>query len=281
MRDYALLVKFRLSLTVVMSAVLGYAIAATGSIGGWSMVLLGLGGFLVTGAANAANEILEYRFDAIMNRTKDRPIAAGRMSRLEALVFTVIALGAGTYILATWFNALAAVIGLISFASYAFLYTPLKRLTPFSVLVGAFPGALPPTIGVVAATGYFSIEACLLFSLQFFWQFPHFWAIAWLGAEDYKRAGYKMTIRSKGPDLLMAFYVLIYTLMLIPLGTLPTFYGMATQGALVVNTLLGIGFAVPAIELLRKPGRKAAKHVMFASFLYLPLLLTSLLIFKA
>jgi len=184
-QDYKLLVKFGLNMFVVFSAAAAYLTTIQTPIN-WAKVLtLSLAGFLITGAANALNEVLERDFDKMMNRTANRPLAAGRMNSSEAVLAAGIMSLIGLSLLAM-FNPLTVFLGSLSLISYAFVYTPLKRVSPIAVLIGAIPGALPVMIGSVAATGVLTPLAIALFAIQFLWQFPHFWAIAWIADEDYK-----------------------------------------------------------------------------------------------
>ena len=190
-RDYILLVKLRLSLVVVVSSILGYMVVANGN-GNWvDLLLLAAGGFLVTSAANALNQVLEKDFDILMTRTANRPVATGRMKASEAVMFAGLSCLLGIVVLAT-FNPLTALLGMLSLIIYAFVYTPLKRYSTLAVAVGAIPGALPVMIGATAFSGTLTLFAFCLFAIQFLWQFPHFWSIGYLGFDDYKKAGYKL-----------------------------------------------------------------------------------------
>ena len=192
LKDYSELVKMRLNLLVVFSSAISYAMAAAGNINWLQLGMLSLGGFLVVGASNGINQIIEKDFDKLMIRTANRPIATQRMSVTEASIASALMGIAGVLILGLFLNQMSAILAFAALLSYAFLYTPLKRISPISVFVGAFPGAIPPMLGWVAATGTIGVEALILFLIQFFWQFPHFWSIAWVLDDDYKRAGFKM-----------------------------------------------------------------------------------------
>lgn len=266
--DYLQLVKFRLSLTVVFSAVMAFLIASGGDFLWRQMLFLGLGGFLITGAANTLNQVLEREYDKLMKRTADRPLAAGRMSVSEAVLFAGFSSFSGILLMAL-FNPWVPLLGMLSLVSYAFVYTPMKRFTPLAVLVGAIPGALPMAIGVVAAQGELSMLAVALFGLQFFWQFPHFWAIAWLGHEDYTRAGFHL-LPSRQLDSQVGRQALIYALLLLPIIGLMWGFGLT---GLVAAILLGgatLFYAFRAWGLYRQCDRVSARQLMFASLLYLP-----------
>ncbi len=277
LKDYAMLAKLRLASLVVYSAGLGYGIALLDpkDLGlnkfDWTTFLyIIIGGFLVTGSSNALNQIIEKDSDALMERTKNRPLAAKRMGVLEAIIFSVIIGALGLYLLYA-INMTAFVLGLIALLSYAFIYTPLKKITPLSVFVGAFPGSIPPMIGYVAGSGSFGLEPGILFFVQFVWQFPHFWAIAWKGAEDYKKGGYKMLPYGQETGKRTAFIILFYTMFIIPAGMLPWAFGMTSWVSMVLVTIMGFYFLRPAIALYKSCKDEDAVKLMFASFSYLPL----------
>ncbi len=280
-QDYKMLVKLRLSLTVVFSSVMAFLIASNGNWTWLAVGLLALGGFLVTGAANALNQTLEKDYDKLMTRTANRPIAAGRMTSSEAVLAAGFMSMIGISLLAL-FNPWAAFLGTLSLVFYAFVYTPMKRISPVAVLIGAIPGALPTMIGCVAIEGHLSFLAVCLFGLQFFWQFPHFWAIGWLGNEDYSKAGYKLVPMRDGKmdDKEMGWQSLLCALVLIPVGLLPYFSGVSGLLSAVVVSLLGIGYAVMAWRFYRQAERKTALGLMFYSFAYIPFSLILLFIDK-
>jgi heme o synthase len=277
--DYLLLIKFRLTFIVVFSAAIGflYVTASTG-VNWTGLFYIMLAGFLTTGSANALNEIFEKDFDRLMDRTKERPLPANRMGVAEALLIAGLMGFAGIFMLAFSFNVLSALIGALSLFSYAFIYTPLKRYTNFAVFVGAIPGALPPLIGWVAATGYIGIEALLLFSIQFIWQFPHFWAIAWVSHDDYQKAGYYLLPSKGGKARESAIMAVIYTAFLIPISVLPFVMGISGIVSLIIVLVMGVLFLKQAIQLYKDCSDKSARKLMFGSFLYLPVVLLSLLI---
>lgn len=269
-RDYKMLVKLRLSMTVVFSSVMAYLIATNSSINWVAVAILALGGFLVTGAANTLNQVMEKDFDRLMSRTADRPLAAGRMDMSEAVMSAGLMSLFGIVLLAL-FNPWTAFFGTLALLSYAFLYTPLKRITPAAVFVGAIPGALPTLIGCVAAQGELSLLALALFGIQFFWQFPHFWAIGWLGFEDYSRAGYKIVPAKNGqPDRNIAKQSFIYTLFLLPVSLLPFYLGVTGWISAVIVGLFGLAYIYFGFKFSQKPERKTALQLMFFSFCYIP-----------
>lgn len=272
MKDIAALFKVRLGFFVVMSAILGWFMAVE-TLDLKSFLLLTIGGYLLTGASNGLNQVIEKRVDGLMERTAERPLPAGRMEPWQAILYSVLA---GIFGLGCLFtlNPLSGWLGVAALVSYAFIYTPLKSRSTLSVFVGAFPGALPPMIGYVAATGDFGIEPGTLFAVQFMWQFPHFWAIAWLAHDDYQKAGYHMLPFRAGRTKESAWQILMYTAFCIPASllpwALPTGSPMVGNIALSVAILCGIGFMIPAVKLYRTLDRKHARQLMFASFAYLP-----------
>jgi protoheme IX farnesyltransferase len=278
--DYKLLVKFRLTLTVVFSSVMAYLIASEGTVNWLAIGILALGGFLVTGAANALNQVLEKDFDKQMKRTANRPLAAGRMTVSEAVMAAGLMSLFGITLLAL-FNVWAAFFGTIALVSYAFVYTPMKRISPIAVVIGAVPGALPTLIGAVAVQGELTLLGLSLFAIQFFWQFPHFWSIGWLGYEDYSRAGYKILPTSGGGlDNNTGWQSFIYALFLLPVGLMPFFIGETGLISAVIVFVLSVIYAALGWNFYKKNNRKAALRVMFYSFLYNPLALVVLFLDK-
>ena len=272
-KDIGTLYKLRLGFFVVMSSVLGWFMGVE-SIDIKTMLLLTVGGYLLTGASNGLNQIFERDTDAQMERTKDRPLPAGRMTVKQAIFWSILAgvLGIGCLY---QLNEIAALLGVIALVIYAFVYTPLKSKTSLCVFIGAIPGALPPMIGYVAATGDFGIEPGVLFAVQFMWQFPHFWAIAWLAEEDYAKVGYKMLPYGEGTSDRTAQTIILYTLFCIPASMLPWAMPndepMVGITALVVVILFGIGYTWFALQLKIHKTKEAARSLMFASFTYLPI----------
>jgi len=279
-RDFGLLVKFKLTLLVLFSAVMSYLIVAEGNVGWGSVVLLTLGGFLITGAANALNQVLERDYDLIMPRTANRPVATGRMSVSTAVLLAGLMAVTGIIMLA-FFNPLTTFIGTLSLISYAFIYTPLKRSTPLSVAVGAVPGALPLIIGCVAYEGYISATAMMLFALQFLWQFPHFWAVAWLADDDYKKAGFYLLPSKDGEkDATTGLLSFAFCLLMVASALIAYFMGLVGLVATGVLAGLNIYWAWRCWQLYRSCSREAARTQMFVSFMHLPVSLIVLLIDK-
>lgn len=278
--DYVQLIKPRLSVLVVLSAVISLCYASKGNIVWIDIVMLVIGGFLTTGGANGLNQVIEKDTDKLMTRTQDRPLPSGRMSMSQALTASIGMGVIGVSILGFYFNPMAAGLGLFSILSYAFIYTPLKQKTPFAVFVGAFPGAIPPMLGWVAATNNFGMEAGIFFLIQFIWQFPHFWAIAWVLDDDYKKGGFSLLPSSGGRDKSSAFQTMLYTLILIPVSLLPVKFGMGGMALAVVSLVCGGIFFLQSVKLYRECSVKAAQRLMFGSFLYLPIVQLTLLIDK-
>ncbi|WP_133274605.1 heme o synthase [Hymenobacter radiodurans] len=279
LKAYFQLLKFRLSITVAFSSAIGYLLGVHEL--DWSRALLVmLGGLAVTGSANTINQIHERDLDKLMKRTAKRPLPTGVLSISEAWVFAIVLGLAGLGLLATYFNLLTAALSLLSLILYGFIYTPLKTISPICVFVGAIPGGMPPLIGWVAATGVLGVEAWVLFGIQFMWQFPHFWAIAWVLDEDYKRAGFKMLPTPGGKDLRTAFQIMTYTLLLIPLSLLPLQFGMAGKISAMIAVVCGVLFLMQTFYLMRTCSKKAAMNIMFGSFLYLPIVQIALVFDK-
>ncbi|WP_448518273.1 heme o synthase [Rhodoflexus sp.] len=279
-RQFMLLLKFRLSSLVVFSGAFGYLLANTSNFNWLAFVAFCLGSFLVTGAANTINQIIERDLDKLMCRTADRPLPTGALSPQEASIYATMLAIVGISLIAIFVNTLSALLGLLSLILYAFIYTPLKQKTSASVFVGAFPGAFPPLIGWVAATGTIGVEALVIFAIQFVWQFPHFWAIAWVSDEDYKRAGFKMLPSGGNKDSNTAFAIMNYTLFLIPLGMLPMYFGITGIASAIIATVCGILFLLQSFYLIRKLDNRAALSLMFGSFIYLPVVQIAYLLDK-
>lgn len=279
MKDYGQLLKLRLASLVVFSAVVTYFMAASNP--SWvQALLLTLGGFLVTGSSNAFNQIIEKELDKKMERTQDRPLPQDRLGETEALIFSGAIGLLGIWILWHFMNPLSGLLGLAALVSYVAIYTPLKRITPFAVFVGAFPGAIPPMLGWVAATGVMSVEAVVVFLVQFMWQFPHFWALAWMLDDDYKKAGFQMLPSITGRSKTSALQVMVYTAGLIPIGLLPYFFNMAGITSAVITTICGIYFMMKAIKLHQTLEISDARKLLYASFVYLPVVQLALLLDK-
>jgi len=278
--DFGLLVKFKLTLLVLFSAVMSYAIVAADHIHWGAMLMLAVGGFLITGAANALNQVLERDFDRMMPRTANRPVVTGRMSVSTAVLLAGLMAVAGITMLAM-FNPLTSFLGTLSLISYAFIYTPLKRSTPLAVVVGAVPGALPLIIGCVAHEGVISATAVMLFALQFLWQFPHFWSVAWLADEDYKKAGfYLLPSKSGDKDETTGLLSFVFCLLMVASALIAYFMGLVGLVATGVLIILNAYWAWRCWQLYRNCSREAARTQMFVSFLHLPVSLIVLLIDK-
>ncbi|OUJ75581.1 heme o synthase [Hymenobacter crusticola] len=278
-KAYFQLLKFRLALTVAFSSAIGYLLGARELNWGLAMLVL-LGGLAVTGSANTINQIHEVELDKLMKRTAKRPLPKGILSVTEAWVFAILVGCLGLFILAHFFNPLTAALSLLSLILYGFIYTPLKTISPVCVAVGAIPGGMPPLLGWVAATGVLGVEAWVLFGIQFMWQFPHFWAIAWVLDEDYKKAGFKMLPTPGGKDLRTAFQIMTYTLLLIPLSLLPLELGMTGKTSALIAVVCGVLFLTQTFYLMRTCSKKAAMNIMFGSFLYLPIVQIALVFDK-
>ncbi|MFN2457168.1 MAG: heme o synthase [Chitinophagaceae bacterium] len=277
-QDYLQLMKPSLSIMVVFSSVISYLLAPKVVEFNWGMIfLLFSGGMLVTGSANTINQIVEKDTDALMKRTASRPVASGRMAASEAWIFAIIAGVAGIFILGYFFNWLCAGLAALSLFLYAFIYTPLKKVNAVAVLVGAVPGALPCLIGWAAGADEISSGGWVLFGIQFLWQFPHFWAIAWIAHKDYSNAGFKLLPGKSGPTKYTALQTVIYSLMLFPVGGLPYFIGMSGLVSLVIVTLANVFMTGQCIRLFNDLDVKAARRVMFSSYIYLPVVLLALL----
>jgi protoheme IX farnesyltransferase len=277
MKDFIKLIKLRLTTLVVFSASISFVIGSkvNGPID-WSSrefwtkwLMLIVGGFLVTSAANGFNEIIEKDLDRLMKRTSDRPLPSGRMTNGQALVLSLLMAIIGTYLLGK-LNPTTGFLSIFSVLLYAFAYTPLKRKSPIAVFVGAIPGALPPLIGYVAAHPKIDEIALILFSIQFVWQFPHFWAIAWVLDDDYKLAGFRLLPTGKR-DKVSATITLIVTLILLPVSLLPTYYGYGGYYVGAVSLAMSVIFLYQAFNLFRTLEIRSAQKLMFGSFYYLPL----------
>ena len=268
--DFSKLIKLRLTFLVVFSASISFLIGSkvNGEIIWLNWAKLIVGGFLVTAAANCFNEIIEKDYDKLMRRTMDRPIPAGRMNNGQALVLGLGMGIAGTYLLGS-LNLQTGLLSVFSILLYAFAYTPMKRKSPIAVFIGAIPGALPPLIGYVAAHEKIDQIALILFGIQFVWQFPHFWAIAWVLDDDYKLAGFRL-LPSVKRNLTSAIITFIFTLILIPVSLLPTFYHFGGYYVGAVSLIFSLAFLYLAFMLLRTLQIGSAKKLMYGSFIYLP-----------
>jgi protoheme IX farnesyltransferase len=288
-KDYLQLIKLSLSIMVVFSSVMSFMLTP-----GYEqyeerwkwILLLFVGGLLVTGSANAINQVVEKDTDALMKRTAKRPVAAGRMSVTEGWAFAILTGAAGVLILGYYFNLLSAALAAGSLFLYAFIYTPLKKVSSIAVLVGAIPGALPCLIGWAAGEDRLSTGGWVLFILQFLWQFPHFWAIAWVAHKDYTTAGFKLLPSDQGPTKFTALQTVIYSILLLPVTLLPYFTGMCSyedeKGMIGLGLVLLANFfmIVRCLRLYQKMDVSSARRVMFGSYIYLPVVLLALWLSK-
>ncbi|MBS1620024.1 MAG: protoheme IX farnesyltransferase [Bacteroidetes bacterium] len=286
-KDYFLLIKPSLSILVVFSSVISYLLAPKIVEFDWKMIgLLFAGGLLVTGSANAINQVTEKDTDAIMKRTRNRPVAAGRILPQEGWVFVIVTGALGLFLLGHFFNWLSAGLAAFSLFLYGFIYTPLKKVNSMAVLAGAFPGAFPCLIGWAAGDDRLTIGGWILFAMQFLWQFPHFWAIAWIAHKDYTAAGFKLLPGQAGPNKFTAVQTVVYSLLLFPVTLLPYFTGMC--GYDTVKGMISVGLVILAnvfmilrsFTLYRKMDVPSARKVMFGSYLYLAVVLLSFLLGK-
>jgi len=287
-RLYMQLTKPSLTILVVFSSVMCYLLAPNVVEYQWEMILLlFVGGFLVTGSANAINQTVEKDTDAIMSRTAGRPIAKGALSVQQGWTFAIVAGVLGVGILGVYFNILSAALAAGSLFLYAFIYTPLKKVSSIAVLVGAIPGALPCLIGWTAGEDALSAGGWALFALQFFWQFPHFWAIAWLAHTDYTQAGFKLLPSDKGPTKFTAVQTIIYSLVLVPVTMLPFILEICTYSnakgtvGVILIAISNMYMIWRCVELYRKMTKDAARQVMFGSYLYLAVVLLAFWLSKA
>jgi protoheme IX farnesyltransferase len=272
-KNFTEITKLRLSVSVVFSSVAGYLLGAT-QVDFMVLLLLCIGGYCMVGASNVYNQIMERDLDILMDRTKNRPIPVGSISVSAALSLAIVLTLVGLLVLYS-INPQTAMFGAISIFIYVFLYTPLKTKTPLSVFVGAFPGAIPFMLGWVAATNDFGIEPGTLFMIQFFWQFPHFWAIGWFLFEDYKKGGFFMLPTGKR-DRATAIQVILYSICTVLASLIPAF-GVTgsfyiTPISAVIIGVLGVWFIYYAIRLYKQKTDKSAKQLMLVSVSYITLL---------
>lgn len=275
------LTKARLNMSVVYSALAGYFLGAE-TVSLWNILALAIGGYLVVGAANGFNQVIEKDRDLLMDRTKNRPLPTGRLSTTEAMTASSLMAIVGLVML-YFINPLTLGFGAFSLFVYVLVYTPLKAYGPIAVFIGAFPGAIPALLGWVAATNDFDVEPGLLFAIQFIWQFSHFWAIAWIADDDYKKADYVLLPSGKR-DAKSAFQILLYSFFLIPISLVPAF-GLAGSISLslvgaIISVVMGVFFLYFAINLYRQRTIPAARKLMIYSIIYLPLLQLLLVIDK-
>ncbi|MDH5604598.1 MAG: heme o synthase [Cyclobacteriaceae bacterium] len=267
---YTELIKLRLTMLVAFSCGFGFVLASNGAVNWANLLAVCFGGFLISGGSIIINQIFERDTDKLMSRTMNRPLPTYRVTVNEAIALSLILSTTGLLILLIVSNVLTVVLSIASLILYAFVYTPLKRVGPVAVFVGAIPGALPPLLGWTAATGAISHEALIIFGIQFIWQFPHFWAIAWLAYDDYKKAGIKLLPSGGEKDINTAIQIMIYTLFLIPLGLLPAKFGVTGIDSAILTTVCGVLFLSQTFLLMKDGSSKAAKRIMYSSFIYLP-----------
>lgn len=271
--DFKEITKARLAVSVVFSSIAGYFLGAV-EINLVSVLLLAFGGYCMVGASNAYNQVIERDLDALMNRTRNRPIPSGRMSVSTAMTIAVLLTLLG--IVALYFlNPKTAMFGAISIFLYTSVYTPLKTVTPLAVFVGAFPGAIPFMLGWVAATDNFGIEPGTLFMIQFFWQFPHFWALGWMLDDDYKKGGFKMLPTGK-KDKGTALQIIMYTIWMMLISIIPVFgftgrLQLSVVAAAVIF-IMGLVMLLFAFRLYEKRDNASARKLMLASVSYITLM---------
>tara|TARA_B100001750_G_scaffold246959_1_gene270981 strand:- start:3561 stop:4457 length:897 start_codon:yes stop_codon:yes gene_type:complete len=263
------LIKFRLSFLVTFSAVFGFLLSSN-YINYFSLFILIISGFFITGSSVINNQIIEKNSDKLMNRTKNRPLPTNKISSINALFISLALSISGLILMVLFLNKLTALLSFFSLIIYTFLYTPLKKVGPIAVFVGAIPGALPPLIGWAASTNDIPLEALIIFSIQFIWQFPHFWAIAWVSDDDYKKAGFKLLPNNGKKNLPTAVNIMTYTMFLIPLGLLPTIFGITGLVSGVVAVVCAILFLIQTLWLIKDYSKTSALRIMFGSFIYLP-----------
>jgi heme o synthase len=277
--DYTQLIKMRLSFLVVFSASMAYLWATDRHVEPLTIWLLSIGGFLITGAANTFNQVIEKDSDKLMKRTLGRPLPGGRMTVSHALLFGII-IGIAGALLLFKINVLCGLLGFAAMLIYALVYTPLKKITPLTIFPGAVAGSLPVVIGCVAATGEITKGAVILFAIQFIWQFPHTWSIAWLLDEEYNKAGIKMLPTAGGRNRASAIIILLSTFLIIPAGVLLYMYQSAGVNVTWALVLAGAGLAGFAYKLFTERTHKSALRLMFGSFAYLPFVLIVLVLAK-
>ena len=270
--------KFTLSFTVVFTCLICYMLAPKVMTYDWPMILLlTFAGLCITGSANAINQAVEKDTDVLMKRTANRPVASGRMSQQTAYTFAIITGVLGVAIMWKYFNFSSALLSAFSLFLYAFIYTPLKKINSIAVLVGAFPGALPCLIGWVAGNDDFAYAGLALFLIQFIWQFPHFWAIAWVTHADYSRVGFKLLPAKEGPTRFTALQCIMYAVLMIPIGLLPYYLNLTGEISMWVLLVANIFMVVQCVRLYQNMGVPAARRVMFSSYIYLPIVYLALL----
>lgn len=281
MRKYLSLTKFTLSFLVVFNYVVSYLLSMPEEEIRFSNLLwLSLSGFLLTGAGAAANHLLERKTDALMSRTQKRPLVSGEISPMEAKIIIIVFVSLGLFLMQYFFNTTAMLVAALGFFLYIFVYTPMKKYTSFAVVVGAIPGSLPCLIGWLAGNGSFTAYAWVLFLIQFFWQFPHFWSLAWLVHDDYKKAGYHLLPFGLSPSRLVAIQTFTFCLPLLIASLLPYFLGVIYSSAVYIILLANMMLLINVLRLIQNPVTACARRVMFSCYLYLPIVYLSLMLFK-
>jgi heme o synthase len=292
--DYAELMKPELTGLSVLTSLCGFYLAGSGPFHYWLFLHLALGTTLLGGGAGALNQFIEREYDSLMKRTERRPLPAGRLDPTEALVFGIILSAAGVLELTLFVNVLTGFLAAVTFATYIFLYTPLKRITPYSTLIGAIPGALPPVMGWTAARNSVTMEAAVLFAILFCWQMPHFLSLAWMYRRDYARAGFKILTVDDPDGRRTSRQILAYSIGLVPVSLAPTIAGMTGSISIAGAALLSLGFLSIGILLARQSKHAPrgipagdpmefnfySRRLFFASLVYLPCLMLLLTIDK-
>ncbi len=278
LNDYYELTKPRLGFLVLFTVAVGFIVGSPATIALGSLVLTVLGVLLVTACGAILNQVLEIDVDGRMHRTADRPLAAGRIRVEEASTFAAVAGLAGLALLATFVNPLTAILAGTSLVLYVVVYTPLKRVTALNTVIGAVPGALPPVMGYAAASGELGAGAWALFGLQFAWQMPHFYAIAWRYREDYARGGFRMLSLDDADGKRTVFWIRAFTLLLVPMSLMPTLVGTSGTVYLIAASALGAAFLSRALSVSGRPTSEAARILFLASILYLPLLFAAMVV---
>jgi protoheme IX farnesyltransferase len=278
--DFYELTKPRMNFLVLITTMVGFCVASVGSLDWMLLVHALLGTGMTAAAASILNQFAERRLDAMMPRTQSRPLPAGRITPAEALAAGAALAILGVAYLAIWVNALTALLGLFTLGSYVLVYTPLKRRTSLNTVIGAVPGAVPPVMGFTAATGALSPEAMVLFGILFFWQMPHFLAIAILYRDDYAAAGFKMLPVIDSDLRLTGRQIVLYAIALVPVSLMPSLLGMTGAAYFTAAVLLGLAFLTFGVSCATSRTRVDAKKLFLASIVYLPLLLGVMMLDK-
>lgn len=277
-RDYLELSKARIVMMVLLTTAAGFAIASAGAIDWTLLVNLMIGTGLIAGGTNALNQFAERDLDARMKRTMHRPLPAGRITPRAALLFSVTVSVSGAAYLIAFVNPLTSLLGVLTLGSYLFIYTPLKQKTSLSTIVGAVPGAIPPMMGWAAATNTIEFGAWVLFSILFMWQLPHFLAIGWLYREDYARAGFSILSVSDPAGRISGRQSLVWSLALVPVSLLPVIGETPGPVYLALAVLTGALLVVTSFGFARVPSMRSARHLFLASIVYLPVIMTLLVV---